>query len=220
MLPKDNAQLSSPADSGFGDDNDDESTSHLSKRERFSLKAKKILHIPDDSNSEDKVPGPILADAPDAVSNARLIVEPPKNESPTAKDLLHHPVATITSKVSGKGGQQVAANMVAKEVSHGREVELVLAQDVVLAAKTKSEKLLAIKNVDKLMQERQDMFVRWTIDRHVMKVRKLPEHSVPKRDKKDFERKLPDGRVKMDWEGYANHVSRFISAFTFGVYYV
>jgi hypothetical protein len=127
-------------------------------------------------------------------------------ETHKLKDIAHDPIDTVKSKVSGQGGHQVASNLVAKEISHGREVQLVQAHDKIPRARTETERLLAIKNVDEMLAARQDMFVRWTMDRHVTKVRILPRHNVYLKPRREFIRKDSDGKKKMDWEVYVVHV--------------
>lgn len=208
--------LNSPSnDSGFdeldaqGDDGEEnhhkDDPEPLSKRKRLSLKTKKVLHIGGNYSPKITPTAPVLADAPDTISNSRLVHPIPKQEDHKFKDVLHHPVDTITSKVTGQGGQQVASNLVAKEISHGKEVELVQAQDEILNAKTDPATVLAIEEVGTLVKRRQDMFVRWTIDRHVTKVRILPEETVSKKEPKDF-LILTDGKPRTDWIAYLNHV--------------
>lgn len=201
-------------DSGFGEIDEDsiggvENTTEeppLSKRQRITLKTKRVLHIGAESPPKIAAAAPILADAPDTVSDARLVHEIPEPEGNTFKDLLHNPVDTVTSKVTGQGGQQIASNLVAKEISHGNEVELVQAQDRILHARTEAAKLLAIEEVDTLVKRRQDVFLRWTLDRHVTKVRILNQEPVSERKPKDFVVLTPDGKGKTDWQAYLNYV--------------
>jgi hypothetical protein len=178
----------------------------LSKRKRLSLKTKKVLHIGGDSLPRITAAAPILAEAPDSTSNARLVHALPKQEDHKFKELLQNPINTVTSKVTSHGGQQVASNLVAKEISHGQEVELVQAQDEVLNAKTDAARVLAIEEVDTLVRRRQDTFLRWTMDRHVTKVRILPQETVSTKDLKDFLILTDDGKAKTDWTAYLNYV--------------
>jgi hypothetical protein len=215
QLTQDKPLPSDPSDSGFSEGEEevqgqDKSTPKVSKRRRISNKTKKILHLgTEPKNGTVVCPAPVLADAPDTVSDARLENEPPKPEKHTAKDLLHNPISTIQSKATGEGGHQVASNIVAKEISHGNEVELVKATERADTAQTERERLLAIRDVDKLLKARQDQFVRWTMDRHVTKLRILPRHAVARKTKKDFEVLQADGSVQIDWEEYAKHVSLY-----------
>ena len=180
--------------------------SPLSKRKRLSLSAKKVLHLGNDASNKLLPTAPILADAPQTDSHSRLVYDLPPKENNKLKDLAHDPVDTVKSKVTGQGGHQAASNLAAKEISHGREVELLRAHDEIARSRTEAEKLLAIKNVDEMMAARQDMFVRWTMDRHVTKVRMLPQNNVPLKNRAEFMVKTGDGKVNMDWKGYFVHV--------------
>lgn len=188
-------------------DNHNHDDGGKSKAKRLSMKVKNVLHIGDKSDSKPEATAPILADAPDTASKSRLIHDVPEKKPHTLKDFVHDPVDTVKSKVTGTGGHQVAANIAAQEVSHGREVELVRAHDRVARAKTERERVLAIKELDEMMKARQDMFVRWTMDRHVTKVRILPKHTTRLKERREFLVRRLDGTVKMDWEGYITHVS-------------
>lgn len=187
----------------YGNDPIDQDQSPLSKRKRLSLSAKKVLHLGHDSN---KHLAPILADAPQTDSDSRLTYEPPAKEN-KLKDLVHDPIDTIKSKATGQSGHQVASNLAAKEISHGREVELVIANDDIARARTEKERLLAINNVDEMLAARQDMFVRWTMDRHVTKLRILPRNTLHLKSREEFVTRGADVEKKMDWPGYVAYVS-------------
>jgi hypothetical protein len=186
----------------YGNDASEQDQNPLSIRKRISLGAKKVLHIGNDASNKPLPAAPILADAPQTDSDSRLVHDSPLKENNKLKNLVHDPIDTIKSK----GGHQAASNLAAKEISHGREVELVRAHAEIARARTKTERLLAIKAVDEMMAARQDMFVRWTMDRHVMKVRILPRNTVRLKNRREFVVKGADGKEKMDWEGYIVHV--------------
>jgi hypothetical protein len=120
---------------------------------------------------------------------------------------VHNPVDTVKSKVSNQGNQQIAANIAAKEISHGKEVDLVNAHDAVTRATTEREKLLAIKDLSKLTKERQGTYARWSLDRHVTKVRRLPRESMVKKPQSQFMKKNSQGQLVTDWNAYGSHVS-------------
>jgi len=192
----------------YGNDHAEQDQSPLSKRKRLSLSAKKVLHLRNDSK---KPLAPILADAPQTDSDSRLVYDPPPKENNKLKDLAHDPVDTVKSKVTGQSGHQVASKLAAKEISHGREVELVIAHDDIARARTEKERLLVISNVDEMLAARQDMFVRWTMDRHITKLRILPRNIVRLKNREEFAVRGADGE-KMDWAGYVAHVS-LVTAF-------
>lgn len=185
----------------------------MGTREKLKEKAKNILHIggsnTSGSNADSKGNtgnAPVLADSDDRISKARYVEDKPEPEHHKAKDLLHHPVDTVTSKVGGTAGHQISANIAAKEIPHGQEVELVRAHDALLRSRNDTERLMAIENINELLQTRQDQFVRWTMDRHVQKVRLLPPSSVPWKTRKDFMH-IRNGKNEVDWFAYGEHVS-------------
>lgn len=177
-----------------------------SKRKRLLGKVKDLVHS---TKHEEVTTAPVLADARDTVSGARLVTDPPEPEKHNAKDFLRHPASTVQSKAAGQGGQQIASNIVAREISHGADVELIRAEDEVSKPGTKDEVKRRKAQVQALIKERQDMFVRWTMDRHVTAVRILPVGTVPPRSRADFKVIRADGTESMDWEEWARHVCHY-----------
>lgn len=177
------------------------------KKHHVGIKLRKTLHINKASDQFETSNHPVLANDADTKSDSRLDNKPPTPEKHTMKNLIHNPIDTVKSKVSDQGNHEVAANIAAKEVPHGQEVDLVNASTAVERARTENERLLAIQNLSKLLKERQNTFVRWTLDRHVTKLRVLPRDTVTKRPKRDFEKKNARGEIFTDWKAYATHVS-------------
>ncbi len=183
-----------------------------SKREAFKEKVKGALHI--GSSNTDGPKGrtgiaPVLADtddADDAASGERYSQDKTQPEHHTAKGLLKNPVDTVTSKVAGTGGHQVSAKLAAKEVPHGQEVQLVRAHDALMRSRNDTERMLAINDINHLLQMRQDQMIMWTMDRHVQKVRILPPHAVPWKGKENFTH-IRNGKKEVDWLAWAEHVS-------------
>jgi len=122
------------------------------------------------------------------------------------KDFMQNPVDTIKSEVSDQGNQEVAANIAAKEVSHGIEVDLIRAHDAVGEATTERARLLAINDVSKLMKERQGTYARWSLDRHVTKIRVLPRETMVKKSQAEFRKQDSRGKIVTDWHAYGAHV--------------
>ncbi|CAO2658052.1 Nn.00g073120.m01.CDS01 [Neocucurbitaria sp. VM-36] len=174
-----------------------------------SIKIKKTLHISKTSDELVTTSSPILANTAEGQSDSRLNNISPIPEKHTLKDLVHHPVETITSKVSNQGNQEVAANVAVKEISHGQEVDLVNASTAVERARTEHEKLLAIQNLSELLKERQSTYVRWTLDRHVTKIRIIPRDTVVRRPRTDYQKKDVRGEVIIDWKAYGNHLLEY-----------
>jgi hypothetical protein len=187
------------------------SSSHLvnslkERKHHAAVKIRKTLHISkasDDLSSH----SPVLANTADEpLSKSRLVHQVTPPDKTTMKDFVHDPIDTVKSKVSGQGNQQVAAHIAAKEIPHGAEVDLVRAHDAVSRARTEREKLLAIEDVTRLMKERQSTYARWSLDRHVTKVRVLPMETMVRRPQTDFQKKDVEGQVTTDWEAYGSHV--------------
>jgi hypothetical protein len=174
-------------------------------KHKAGIKIRKTLHIgkvSDDMSHETTV----LANKPDEKSDSRLVYDAPKPDKTTVKDFIHDPIDTISSKISGQGNQQFASNIAAKEVSHGEEVDLIRASEAAENAVSDAARLLAIKDLSKLMEERQATYVRWTFDRHITKVRELPRETMVLKPRTAFETYNPQG-VVIDWTAYGKHVN-------------
>ncbi|KAH8728319.1 hypothetical protein GQ44DRAFT_724328 [Phaeosphaeriaceae sp. PMI808] len=178
------------------------------RKHHVAIKIRKTLHISKESD-EISSKSPVLANTAEEESDSRLVHKLPVPDKHTMKDLLHNPVDTVKSKVSNQGNQQVAANIAAKEIPHGQEVDLVNAHDAVKRARTEHEKLLAIQDVTKLMKERQSTYARWTLDRHVTKIRVLPRQTLVKKSQAHFQKRDREGQMVMDWNAYGSHLLDF-----------
>ncbi|KAF1851376.1 uncharacterized protein K460DRAFT_303543 [Cucurbitaria berberidis CBS 394.84] len=176
------------------------------KKHDAGIKIRKTLHLSKASDELETSSSPVLANTAEETSDSRLNKISPIPEKHTMKDLMHNPVDTIKSKVSNQGNHEVAANIAAKEISHGQEVDLLNASTAVEHASTENEKLLATQTLAELMKERQSAYVRWTLDRHVTKIRVLPRDTVVQKPKKAFEKKNIRGGVFMDWRAYGKHL--------------
>ena len=181
---------------------------HVSKRARLKEKAKEILHIDKGSitvtEPADRV---TLAPSPNPTQMpSRLDNHPPNDGIHGLKDFVHQPVQTIKVKADRKTNKTVAENLSTAEISHAHDVELILAQDHVASAQTEEERSSANQDLQVLKRARQDMFVRWTMDRHVLKIRQLERKPVQHRKRVDFVAKSESGQRKMDWKAYGSHV--------------
>lgn len=176
------------------------------RKHHAGIKIRKTLHISKPTDDLD-TQSPVLANTADELSDSRLVHQLPVPEKATMKDFMHNPIDTVKSKVSDQGNQQVAANIAAKEIAHGEEVDLVNAHDAVGRARTESERVMAIDDVKRLMKERQSTYTRWSLDRHVTKIRILPREAMVRKPQADFQKKDVQGRIVTDWNAYANHVS-------------
>ena len=181
---------------------------HVSKRDRLKEKAKEILHIDKrGSTLTEPAHGVTLAPFPNPTKLPnRLDNHPPEQSAHGLKDFIHQPVQTIKTKAERKTNKAVAETFSTAEVSHAHDVELILAQDNVASAQTEEERSSASEDVQALKRARQDMFVRWTMDRHVLKIRQLQRKPVQPKNRADFVAKSDSGQQKMDWKAYGSHV--------------
>lgn len=176
------------------------------KKHKAGTKIRKTLHIGRASDDVD-LTTTAIAGTNEQPSQSRYETDPPEPDKPTFKDFLHNPVDTVKQKVSEQGNRQVAGQITAKEVPHGDEVDLVRASEAVEDAKNDAQRLLAIQDLSKLLKERQATYARWTLDRHVTKVRLLPREQIRLRPRSDFETYNPQEGVVIDWKAYGQHVS-------------
>jgi hypothetical protein len=184
------------------------------KKHDAGLKIRKKLHISkmtdtdvdDDLGRNDSV----LANPVTEESESRLSEKLPVPDKATMKDFLHSPIDTTKDKISGHGNQEVAANIAAREISHGQDVDLLNAHKKMQNADTTQEREKAAETFEELMKERQNMFVRWTLDRHITKARILPSLTFVRKPKEAFMRKEVGGQVVMNWKAYGSHVSRIV----------
>ncbi|KAF1345694.1 hypothetical protein BDV97DRAFT_378727 [Delphinella strobiligena] len=175
------------------------------RRHDTAVKVRKLLHISKDSDGKQISTTPILAGPDVLTSDSRLVRDLPEPHKPTIQDMFRDPVATVKSKISGQGNHEAAANIAAKEISHGQEVDLVNAHDRVECAHTDAERLLAVKDLERLIKERQTMYVRWTVDRHVTKCRISPRETFVRKSRSAFESKNIRGETVVDWKAYGIH---------------
>lgn len=170
------------------------------------IKIKKSLHIKQHSDElgSSKADLPILADTVGPKYESRQGHKTPQSGENAVKDFVHHPYDTIKAKVADQGNQQVAANLV-EEIPHGHEVDIVDASARIESAKTEDKRLLAIQDLSELLKERQSSYVRWTLDKHVTKLRVLPRAT--RKARSAFVKYNARGDVQTDWEAYGLHVS-------------
>ncbi|KAI4762603.1 hypothetical protein E4T51_04394 [Aureobasidium sp. EXF-12344] len=177
------------------------------RRHSAGAKLRKVLHI--SKPSDTATTNPILASDSAAKSyRSRLGNDLPDPSKISADGLLHRPIDTIKDKISAQGSQQTAAQIATKEISHGQEVDLIKADDRVQEARTERERVIAEQERDYLIQERQNIYVRWTMDRHVAQVRVMPKDT-GKKDRSEFEHKTLSGETAVDWKAYASHLAEY-----------
>ncbi|KAF2759870.1 hypothetical protein EJ05DRAFT_484768 [Pseudovirgaria hyperparasitica] len=196
---------------------DPPSVTSKEKRHHAVVKLRKVLHMSKPSDHVIPADRTVLAQDADAQSDARLVHALPHTEKHTVKEMLHSPIATAKAKVTGQGSHEVAANMAAKEIPHGQEVDLMNAETGLSGAQTEDESRVAKGVLERLLRERQTTYARWTLDRHVSKLRVLPKREKP--TLVDFETDVHgEGRV-IDWRGYAERMSDYY-AHRYGGQYV
>jgi hypothetical protein len=179
------------------------------KRHGAALKIRKTLHISKGTDIDDDLDqqDALLANPVTEQSESRLKEQMPVPDKATIKDFVHNPVDSVKSKVHNHGNQQIATNIASKEISHGQEVNLLKAHDDLQHADTQEKKDRAAETLDELLKERQNLYVRWTLDRHITKVRLLPKDRSVLKSKTDFQTKDKEGRLVTDWRAYGQHVS-------------
>ncbi|KAI4943599.1 hypothetical protein J4E91_009236 [Alternaria rosae] len=179
------------------------------KKHTAGIKIRKTLHI---AKAEDEIEEPdpdsvVLVDTTEVKqSKSRLDHKSTAGEKHTLKDLLHNPIDTVKSKGWNQGNQEVAANIAVSEVPHGQEVDLVNAATVVNQAATKDEKAQAQNSLAQMLDQRQSTYVRWSLDRHVTKIRIIPRDTAFLKPRKDFEKKDATGRTVTEWREYGSHL--------------
>lgn len=174
------------------------------KKHKAGIKVRRKLHIGRASDDYDLTALAIAGENGD--SGSRYVTKPPEPDHATFKDFVHNPIDTVKAKVSEHSNQQFAGQVTAKEVPHGDEVDLLRASDAVEKAETDAQRLLAIQDLSKLMKERQATYARWTLDRHVTKIRKLPGEELRLKPRADFEKYNPQEGLVIDWKAYGQHV--------------
>jgi hypothetical protein len=105
------------------------------------------------------------------------------------------------------GNQEVAANIAAVEIHHGQEVDLVNAASAAEEATTEKEKAAATQTLSELLKQRQSTYVRWSLDRHVTRLRVLPRDTMEQKPKEAFEETDAQGNTIINWKAYGLHVS-------------
>lgn len=176
------------------------------KKHKAGIKIRKTLHIGRASDDFELTSTAIVGGS-DEPSGTRYASDPPEPEKVTMKDFIHNPLDTIRAKASEFSNQQVAAQITAKEVPHGAEVDLIHASEAVEDAKNDAQRLLAIQDLSKLMEERQTIYARWTLDRHVTKVRLLSQVQIELKPRSEFEKYNSLEGVVIDWRAYGQHVT-------------
>ncbi|KAL8674706.1 MAG: hypothetical protein Q9224_007491, partial [Gallowayella concinna] len=176
----------------------------LSKRKRISGKVKSLLHISDDQvNVVSNADCVTLADSPEVIPGDSRLDEsaPPKPGPQGLQQAIQHPVSTFKAKTQRKTNKEVAANLLSPEVTHAQDVELIHAQDLLGNAETQSDKDKACQDLETLKKARQDLYVRWTMDRHVLKLKNLQSKTTTERKRLESGSEPSDNSGELGWKG-------------------
>lgn len=179
----------------------------LTKRERLSGKVKSLLHVRNDQTNQSANEDCItLAASPTVIAgDARLDESAPPLPGPEGfKQFIQHPVDTVKAKTERKTNKEVAANLLSPEVTHAQDVELIRAKDTLDNTKSEEEKLQACHDLETLKKARQDLFVRWTMDRHVFKLKRL--ESKEERNRRNAGSHESTGDERLGWKSYGQQV--------------
>jgi len=124
----------------------------------------------------------------------------------TAKKLVHEPIQTIKSSIQGQVAQKIAGNIAAAEIPHEHDVKIIEAQDTLLQANTTKEELEATERRDELLKAREAELVRWTLNRHVTRIKALSDSSVTCQPRGNFQIINEQGQSRTDWVSYFTHL--------------
>ena len=92
---------------------------------------------------------------------------------------------------------------------HGQEVDLVKAATAASQARAEEEKVQAEETLSEMLRQRQNTYVRWTLDRHVTKIRVLPRDRIKLKPRSEFEKKDSQGKTIIDWRSYGSHLLEY-----------
>ncbi len=173
-------------------------------------KADSVLHPTQHRKEKSTEPSTVPTLAPQATDKAdkdRLFHDAPHQTRATIQDIVKHPISTAENAFNSAGGAKFAATMDNQVVAHGADVRLVRAYDELVDAESEKDRINAADNLEELKKARQDSFVRWTMDRHVLMVSRVPACSIQWPRLGDFEAEGDDGKARKQWLDYGHHVS-------------
>ena len=175
---------------------------------KIKTKTDKILHPRHKKQaSADFTTVPTLAPPPSqAADDDRMYNDVPEQEGPDFKEVVKHPISTVQSALHGASGAKFAEALDNQVIAHGAEVRIVRAYDNIKSAESDDAKTSALEDLESLKKERQDAFVRWTFDRHVLKVRQVPPRTTTRPKQEDYMSQQEEGRAHMQWLDYGHNV--------------
>ena len=177
-------------------------------RMKAKTKAKELFHPTRENHTSSYSPiTPSLAPQPtNSTDDDRLCNPLPDHKGMQAKDLIRNPISTVQSALHGASGAKFAQVMDNQVIPHGKDVGMIRVWDKVGSAQNEEEKADAMDELEILMKERQDSYVRWTMDRHISKVRQDPPRTLERPRKEDYRNADQEGRVKLRWADYGRQV--------------
>lgn len=187
-------------------ENGNTTTRRRSKSAGVKAKIRKIFHHGPESHGDSQETPILASQASDTGDNDRLFMDVPKTQQHTLKEIVHDPIQVIQSQIQGKGGKKLAATLSGTAIVHGADVQLVRAYDKVKETSNEEGKADALEEFDELKDNRQDSFVRWTMDHHVHKVKRIEKKTIQLPERKDFVTPREDSHVRFPWMDYAGHV--------------
>lgn len=178
--------------------------------DKVKTKTEKIFHPRHrKSKSADTTVVPILAPAPSKADDDDRMYNPaPEQKGPDFKEVVKHPINSVQSALHGASGAKFANALDNQVIAHGAEVKIVRAYDNVMSAETDDTKTPALEDLESLKKQRQDAFVRWTLDRHVLKIRQVPSRTTTQPRMEDYMSKTEEGKAEMQWMNYGHNVRR------------
>ena len=185
-------------------------------RAKAKAKTKELFHPARENHAPSSLPAaPYLAPYPsNSTDDDRLYNPLPEHKGMQAKDLIRNPISTVQSALHGASGAKFAQVMDNQVIAHGANVGLVRAWDKSESAQNKEEKNDAIDKVETLKKERQDSYVRWTMDRHVLKVRQDPPRTLERPRKEDYRKADREGKMEVQWASYGRQVGYLFTLHT------
>lgn len=141
---------------------------------------------------------------------------PEKPSGPSLKQVVTYPVNTVKSAARRQGGDAYAENIAKTDITHGANVNIVRAYDVITNTTTDADRASSMQDLERLKKSRQDAFVRWTMDRHVQKVMRVETVKLPRRPRAQFVEKIDNGRCRTQWREYGDYVRTSYICITFG----
>ena len=209
---KDDNSQSSVSVSEDEDAHPDLNVTSLNNIRRISRKIKRkterILHPRHKKQgSTDSTTVPTLAPPPSqAADDDRMYHAVPEQKGPDFKEVVKNPISTVQSALHGASGAKFAEALDNQVIAHGAEVRIVRAYDNVKSAESEDAKTSALEDLETLKKERQDAFVRWTFDRHVLKVRQVPPRTTTRPKQEDYKSQQEGGKAQMHWLDYGHNV--------------